>query len=123
LSSRRFKSKASFESGLKYARYAIVLLAAISSPSFGYHTRKIRNNNFASYYNLYKVAKVLGLEFERKRAALNAYDELTQRGHVKIAVEDNRTFITFTEKGKRNCEEILEDLQHLNENFNSHPLL
>jgi predicted transcriptional regulator len=116
-------SKASFESGFKYVRYAIILLAAISSPSFGYHTRKIRDTNFASYYNLDKVAKVLGLEYERNRAAPNAYDELTQRGHVKIATEDNRTFITFTEKGKRDCEEILEDLQHLNENFNSHPSL
>jgi hypothetical protein len=115
-------SKTSFESGFKYARYAIILLAAISSPSFGYHTRKIRNTNFASYYNLDKVAKRLGLEYERNRAALNAYDELTQRGHVKTAVEDNRTFITFTEKGKKNCEEILEDLQYLNEHFNSIPL-
>ena len=43
--------------------------------------------------------------------------------HVKITVENNRTFITFTEIGKRNSEEILEDLQDLNEIFNSHPLI
>ena len=112
-------SKVTPELGFDRARYAIVLLAAISSPSFTYHTKKIQNSNFASYYNLYKVAKALGLEYERNRAAPNTYAELTQRGHVKTVVEDNRTFITFTENGKKNCEEILEDMQDLNEHINS----
>ena len=116
-------SKASFELGFKYARYAIVLLAAITMPSFRYHTKTIQNTNVASYYNLYKVAKILGLEFERNRAAPKAYDELTQRGYVKIIRENSRTFITFTEEGKRNCEEILEHLQLLNDLFNSNLLV
>jgi hypothetical protein len=116
-------SKATFELGFKYARYAIVLLAAITLPSFRYHTKSIENTNFASYYNLYKVAKILGLEYERNRAAPSAYNELTKRGYVKIYHESNRTFITFTEEGKKNCEEMLEDLQLLNEHFNSNPLI
>jgi hypothetical protein len=111
------------EFGFDRARYAIVLLAAISLPSFAYHTKKIQNTNFASYYNLYKIAKILGLEFERNRAAPNAYAELTQRRDAKVVVNDNRTFITFTESGRRRCEEILEDLQHLNEHINSVPLV
>jgi hypothetical protein len=94
-----------------------VLLAAISLPSFTYHTKKIQNTNFASYHNLYKVAKILGLEYERNRAAPNAYAEFAQRRDVKVVVEDNRTFITFTEVGRKNCEEILY------EHFNSIPLV
>jgi hypothetical protein len=116
-------SKGSFESGFKYARYAVILFAAISLPSFSYHTRKIGNASFASYYNLYKVAKVLRINYERNRAASNAYDELARRRHVKVTVENNRTYITFTPKGKRNCEEILDDLQLLSEHFNTHPLV
>ncbi len=107
------------EKGFGRARYAIVLLAAISLPSFAYHTKKIQNVNFVSYYNLYKIAKNLGLEFERNRAAPNAYVELTQRGDAKVTVEDNRTFITLTDKGRKRCEEIVEDLQYLNEHINS----
>jgi hypothetical protein len=114
--------KATFELGFKYVRYAIVLFAAISVPTFEYHTKKIGNTIFISYYNLYKIAKILGLEFERNRAAPYAYKELIQRGQVKITVEDNKTFITFTEKGKKNCEEKLDYLQLLNEQFNSNPL-
>jgi len=116
-------SEVTLELGFGRARYAIVLLAAISLPSFAYHTKKIQNANFASYYNLYKIAKILRLEFERNRAAPNAYAELTQRGDTKVIVEDNRTFITFTEKGRKRCEEMLEDLQHLNEHINSVPLM
>jgi hypothetical protein len=48
---------------------------------------------------------------------------LTKRGYVKIFYESNRIFITFTEEGKKNCEEMLEDLQLLNEHFNSNPLI
>jgi hypothetical protein len=44
------------------------------------------------------------------------------RGHVKIITEDNRTFITFTEKGIKSCEEKIEELQDLNEHFNENPL-
>ncbi len=114
-------SKATFASDFKFTRYAIVLLAAISMSNFEYHTKKIQNTIFISYYNLYKVAKFLGLEFERTKAAPYVYKELTQRGQVKITIENNRTFITFTENGKKSCEEKLEELQYLNEHFNSNP--
>lgn len=115
-------SKATFASDFKFTRYAIVLLAAISMSNFEYHTKKIQNATFISYYSLYKVAKFLGLEFERTKAAPYVYKELTQRGQVKIVVENNRTFITFTERGKKSCEEKLEELQFLNEHFNSNPI-
>jgi predicted transcriptional regulator len=114
-------SKATFSSNFKYTRYAIVILAAISMSNFEYHTKKIQNAAFISYYNLYKVAKFLGIEFERTKSAPYVYNELVDRGQVKIVTEDNRTFITLTEKGKKSCEEKLEELQLLNEHFNENP--
>jgi hypothetical protein len=114
-------SKAMFPSNFKFNRYAIVLLAAISMSNFEYHTKKIQNVNFISYYNLYKVAKFLGIEFERTKSAPYIYKELIDRGQVKMLTEDNRTFITLTERGKKSCEEKLEELQLLNEHFNENP--
>ena len=111
-------SEVTLELGFGRARYAIVLLAAISLPSFAYHTKKIQNTTFISYYNLYKVAKFLGIEFERTKSAPYIYKELIDRGQVKIVTKDNRTFITLTERGKKSCEEKLEELQLLNEHFN-----
>jgi hypothetical protein len=114
-------SKATFASDFKFTRYAIVLLAAISLSNFEYHTKRIKNNTFISYYNLYKVARFLGLDFERTKAAPYVYKELIDRGHVTTVNEDNRTFITFTREGKKSCEEKLEELQDLNEQFNLNP--
>jgi predicted transcriptional regulator len=114
-------SKAMFPSNFKYNPYGIVLLAAISMSNFEYHTEKIKNATFISYYNLYKVAKFLGIDFERTKSAPYVYKKLIDRGHVKILTENNRTFITLTEKGKKSCEEKLEELQLLNEHFNENP--
>jgi hypothetical protein len=114
-------SKATFTSDFKFIRYAIVLLAALSLSNFEYHTKRIHNTAFISYYNLYKVARFLGLEFERTKSAPYIYKELIDRGQVKLTVENNRTFITFTERGKKSCEEKLEELQLLNEHFNTNP--
>ena len=36
-------------------------------------------------------------------------------------MENNRTFITFTEKGRKSCEEKIQELQFLNEYFNEKP--
>src|SRR6476469_1185133 len=72
-------SKASFASDFKFTRYALVLLAAITMSNFEYHTKKIQNATFISYYSLYKIAKFLGLEFERTKAAPYVYKELTER--------------------------------------------
>jgi len=113
-------SKATFSSDFKFTRYAIVLLAAISMSTFEYHTKKIQNATFISYYKLYKVAKFLEIEFERTKSAPYVYKELIDRGQVKIVTEDNRTFVTLTERGKKSCEEKLE-LQLLNEHFNTNP--
>lgn len=115
-------SKASFASDFKFTRYAVVLLASITMSNFEYLTKKIQNSTFVSYYSLYKVAKFLGLEFERTKAAPYVYKQLTDRGHVKIILENNRTFITFTEKGRKSCQEKIEELQFLNEHFNENPL-
>lgn len=115
-------SKASFASDFKFMRYACVLLAAVTISNFEFHTKKIRNETYASYYSLYKVAKFLGVEFERTKAAPYVYRELVNRGHAKTAVETNRTYITFTGKGKTSCEEKLEELQFLNKEFNENPL-
>jgi len=115
-------TKATFVSDFKFTRYAIILLAAISISNFEYHTRRIKNTTFISYYNLYKIAKFLGLEFERTKSAPYVYKELIERGQVKLIVENNRTFITFTERGKKNCEEKLQELQVLNEYFSSNPI-
>ncbi len=114
-------SKATFASDFKVIRYAIVLLAALSLSNFEYHTRKIQNASFISYYDLYKVARFLGLEFERTKSAPYVYKKLIDRKQVRFTVEDNRTFITFTDRGKKSCEEKLEELEDLNEHFNSHP--
>jgi hypothetical protein len=114
-------SKAMFPSNFKHNRYAIVLLAAISLSNFEYQTRKIKNNIFISYYNLYKVAKFLGIEFERTKSAPYVYKELLDWGHVKIVTDENRTFITLTPKGRKSCQAKLEELQLLNEHFNENP--
>lgn len=114
-------SKSTFGADFKFTRYAIVLLAAISLSNFEFHTKRIQNGTFISYYNLYKVARFLGIEFERTKSAPYIYKELIERGQVKLIVEDNKTFITFTEKGKKSCEEKLEELEHLNREFNLNP--
>lgn len=103
-------------------RYACVLLAAVTMTNFEFHTKKIRDEIYVSYYSLYKVARFLGLEFERTKAAPYVYNELIHRGHAITISENNRTYITFTEKGKTSCEEKLEELQFLNEEFNEKPL-
>jgi predicted transcriptional regulator len=115
-------SKASFASDFKFMRYACVLLAAVTLSNFEYQTRKIQDETYVSYYSLYKVAKFLGLDFERTKAAPYVYKELIHRGHARISIENNRTYVTFTSKGKRSCEEKLEELQFLNEHFNENPL-
>lgn len=114
-------SEATFASDFKFTRYAIVLLAAVSMSNFEYHTKKIQNATFISYYNLYKVAKFLGIEFERTKSAPYNYKKLIDRGQVKMITEDNRTFVTLTKIGKESCEEKLEELQLLNEHFNGNP--
>jgi hypothetical protein len=115
-------SKAKFATDFKFTRYAIILFAAISVSTFEYHTKKIQNDTFVSFYRLYKVAKVLGIKFERTKSAPYAYKELVDRGQVKIVTEDNRTYVTLTDRGKKSCGEKLEELQILNEHFNKNPL-
>jgi hypothetical protein len=115
-------SKATFSSDFKFTRYAIVLWSAITLSNFEYHTKKIRDATFISYYSLYKVAKFLGLEFERTKTAPYIYKELIDRGQVKIITENNKTLITLTKRGKKGCEEKLEELQLLDEHFNTNPL-
>jgi hypothetical protein len=115
-------SKMEFGSDFKFMRYACVLLAAVTVSNFEFHTKKIRDEIYSSYYSLYKVAKHLGIEFERTKAAPYVYKELIERGYAKTAIENRRTYITFTENGRISCEEKLEELQLLKEHFNENPL-
>jgi hypothetical protein len=115
-------TKAKFATDFKFTRYAIILLAAISVSTFEYHTKKIQNDTFVSFYRLHSVARVLGVKFERTKSAPYAYKELVDRGQVKMVTEDNRTYVTLTDRGKKSCKEKLEELQLLNEHFNRNPL-
>jgi hypothetical protein len=116
-------SKAIFAPDFKYVRYAIILLAALSLSNFEYYTRKIQNSTFISYYDLYRVARFLGLEFERTKSAPYVYKKLIDLKQVRLTVKNNRTLVTLTSIGKKSCEEKLVELQNLNELFNTNPTI
>jgi hypothetical protein len=114
--------KAKYGSDFKKLRYAIILLAGVVLPIDS--TKEIQNTTFINYYGLDKVARMLGLEYDRTKGAAKIFPELESKGKIKRAItEDSKTFITLTDEGKKECREDLDLLQILNEKFCSDPSL
>ncbi|MGC2680994.1 MAG: hypothetical protein WA323_03935, partial [Candidatus Nitrosopolaris sp.] len=103
-------------------RYAIILLASLVLPSD--NTKELQNTTFINYYGLDKVARMLGLEFDRTKVAGKIFAELESKWKIrKTVTSDSKTFITLTEEGKKKCIENLDLLLILNKEFYSDPSL
>ena len=113
---------AKYGSNFKKLRYAIILLAGVVLPVD--NTKEIQNATFINYYTLDKVARMLGLEFDRTKVAGKIFSELETKGKIKRAItDDSKTFITLTDECKEECKEKLNLLQILNKEFYSDPSL
>ncbi|MFY9869041.1 MAG: hypothetical protein WAK17_04930 [Candidatus Nitrosopolaris sp.] len=88
------------------------------------NTKELQNTTFINYYGLDKVARMLGLEFDRTKVAGKIFAELESKGKIrKTVTSDSKTFITLTEEGKKKCIENLDLLLILNKEFYSDPSL
>jgi hypothetical protein len=84
---------ANFGSDFRTARYAIILLAALMSPLFEDSNIQIQNFTCVNYYRLERVARLLGLVFDRARTAEKIYRNLESKHKVRFFKRENRTFI------------------------------
>jgi hypothetical protein len=115
---------ATYGSLFETTRYAIILLAAITLQNFKDQTVKIKGSPFYNLYRLEKVADFLRLEYDRKNLAKNIYEDLEIKGEVeKEVTEDNKTYISLTEKGIANCLKKIEELHRLRDYFAKLPPL
>jgi hypothetical protein len=88
------------------------------------NTKELQNTTFINYYGLDKVARMLGLEFDRTKVAGKIFAELESKWKIrKTVTSDSKTFITLTEEGKKKCIENLDLLLILNKEFYSDPSL
>ena len=102
-----------FGSDFRTARYAIILLAALVSPIFEDSNIQIQNFTCVNFYRLEKVARLLGLVFDRTRTAEKIYRDLESKKKVIFFKVDNKTFITFTKQGQKMCLERLKQFIYL----------
>jgi predicted transcriptional regulator len=107
--------EATYASLFKIWRYAIILLVSINFPGFEEHTKQIQSTTYINFYRLNKIAKFLDLKFDRTKMAYKIYTELESKGLTRTITDDNKTFITVTEKGQEKCLEKLDQLLKLNE--------
>ena len=114
----------SYGSLFKRTRYAVILLAAITLENFKDQTENIKGTPFYNLYRLEKVADFLRLDYDRTKQAKKIYEELESMGDVrKETTEDNRTYISLTEKGINRCFRKLEELHNLRNYFARLPSL
>ncbi len=103
-----------FGSIFRTTRYAVILLAAVSLDHFEENTVKIKGTTFCNFYRLEKVAHALRLDYDRKRQAKKIYEDLQRKGNLKIIVtEENKTYITLTEKGIKECRKKIQKVRDL----------
>jgi hypothetical protein len=115
---------ASYGSLFKTTRYATILLAATSLENFKVHTVEIRGTSYFNLYRLDQVADALRLDYDRTKQAKKIYEELAANSEVKIEVtEDNKTYVSLTEKGIRNCLKKIQELHDLKDYFGRLPPL
>lgn len=89
-----------FGSDFRPARYAIILLAALLDPLCEDGNIQIQNFTCISFYRLAKVAKLLGLIFDRARTAEKIYRDLESKHRVRFFKLEKHTFITITKQGQ-----------------------
>jgi hypothetical protein len=114
---------ANFGSDFRTSRYAIILLAALMSPLFENNNIQIQNFKCFNYYRLERVAKLLGLGFDRARTAEKIYRDLESKHKVRFFKQENQTFITLTKQGQKMYQETLEQFQELDNYVKSIPSL
>jgi hypothetical protein len=109
---------ANFGSEFRTARYAIILLAALT-PMFEDRNIQIQNFTCVNFYRLEKVARFLGLVFDRTRTAEKVYRDLESKHRVRFFKQENRTFVTITKQGLKKYQEILQQFQVLDKYLKS----
>ncbi len=103
-----------FGSIFRTTRYAVILLAAITLDQFEENREKIKGTPFCNFYRLEKVAHALRLDYDRKRQAKIIYEDLERKGNLKkIVTEENKTYVTLTEKGIKECRKKIQELRDL----------
>lgn len=113
------KGKKSFAlNDLSFLRYYLILYYASVSPL---HKREEftdrkeftdRENRGYSLYYLGKVAKQLRLDYDRTRTAVKIFKEGEMKGEVVIFLaNDNYRYYKITQKGKKSCDEVLQEIE------------
>lgn len=114
----------SFRPLFEETKYAIVLLAAITLENFKDRAFNIKGTFFYNLYRLQQVADFLRLEYDMKNQARKIYEELKDKGEVRMEItEDNRTFVSPTEKGINRCLKKIKELHDLRNYFSRLPSL
>jgi hypothetical protein len=114
----------SYGSLFERTRYSIVLLAAITLENFKDRAFNIKGTFFYNLYRLQQVADFLHLEYDMKNQARKIYEELKDKGEVRMEItEDNRTLVSLTEKGINRCLKKIKELHDLRNYFFRLPLL
>jgi hypothetical protein len=114
-----------FRADFRKSRYAIILLVGLH-PQFDDHRILIQNNTCINFYRLDRVAKLLGLAFDRSYTAEKIYRELEAKKMVLFFKQDHQTFITLTKEGSAKYHKILDSFieldNHLKSNASIQPL-
>jgi hypothetical protein len=110
-------------SDFRKSRYAIILLVGLEHPLFEDHRIQIQNSVCINFYRLERVAKLLGLAFDRAYTAEKIYRDLEANQMVRFFKQDHHTFITFTKRGVIMSQKRLKVLQKLDDHLKSNPSL
>lgn len=96
-----------FCSDFRPTRYGIVLLAALADPKFEDNCIHVKNYKYFSFYRLDRVAEWYSLDFDRGTAK-KIYQKLESNQRVRfLTLQNNNTYITFTNLGQMIYREIL----------------
>ncbi len=98
----------------KFLRYYLVLYYATVSPIYKREEREINGIQVFGLNYLKKVANALRLNYDRSKIALQVYQDGSNRGEITYVVGNNHyRFFALTDKGKKVCEDVLEEIKNL----------
>ena len=112
-----------FRADFRKSRYAIILLVGLEHQHFDDHRIPIQNYTCINFYRLERIAKLLGLAFDRSYTAEKIYRELEAKKMVLFFKQDHQTFITLTKEGSAKYHKILDSFIELDNHLKSNALI
>jgi hypothetical protein len=109
------QKKPSLAAHFNTTRYAGILLLATCLEIYQKYTLKFEGNTCCNLYRLGIVAKDHQMEYDRGKQAIKIYQELEKNDEVRRFLEDNKTYVCLTDKGRRELHKKVEELLKLNE--------